>query len=522
MKLLPRALWVACALSTLHAIVPARANEPAAPRIVTLDIKRQPIGDALNELAQQSGLQIVLYTDVGKGVSAPRLVGAYTARRALDELLNGTPLDYEFINERTVAIQPKGQKSTDARGRAGERGDRPLMLAQAPEASPTTGSPRATSDSREALSTGRGSQDETAAARSELAVQEITVTARKREESLQTTPVAVTALTGDALEVRGADSVDALSQYVPNLQFDGAAALSGGAYNATIFIRGIGQNDFAIFSDPGAAMYLDGVYLGRSIGGIMDAVDLARVEVLRGPQGTLFGRNTIGGAVNLISKQPAEELDGELAVTAGRYDRLDARGILNVPLSETFLTRWTVARVSRDGYARRLTDGADLGDKDALIGRAQALWRAADSVEVSLAVDATRVRQNSAPLTLIDVAATGTPFLNLYNSLVAPGLGIAAPNGVSTVNPSWITGNIDTTYAGARTVNDLDTKGAALTVTWNLGSSLSVKSISAYRDLDALFIRDGDNTPFTFRETVNGDEQEQRSIDVAARCVLLR
>ena len=108
-----------------------------------------------------------------------------------------------------------------------------------------------------------------------LTLEEITVTARRREESLQSTPVAVTALTGEALETRAAASVDAVSQFVPNVQFDGAAALSGGAYNATVFIRGIGQNDFAIFSDPGAAMYLDGVYLGRSIGGIMDAVDLA-------------------------------------------------------------------------------------------------------------------------------------------------------------------------------------------------------------------------------------------------------
>jgi iron complex outermembrane recepter protein len=345
---------------------------------------------------------------------------------------------------------------------------------------------------------------------SNLTLQEITVTARRREESLQTTPVAVTALTGDALEVRGAESIDALSQYVPNLQFDGSAALSGGACNATIFIRGIGQNDFAIFSDPGAAMYVDGVYLGRSIGGIMDAVDLARVEVLRGPQGTLFGRNTIGGAVNIISKQPTADLDGEVSVTAGRFDRFDARGILNLPLSENLLTRWTVAHLGQDGYARRLTDGADLGDKDALVGRVQALWNASDNVDVSLALDGTRVRQNSSPLTLVDVTATGTPFLNLYNSLVAPNLGITAPNGASTVNSSWITGDIDTTYAGAPTVNDLDTRGAALTVNWKLGP-VSVKSITAYRDLDALFIRDGDNTPFTYRETVNDDEQHQFS-----------
>ena len=170
---------------------------------------------------------------------------------------------------------------------------------------------------------------------------------------------------------RAAASVDALSQYVPNLQFDGAAALSGGAYNATIFIRGIGQNDFAIFSDPGAAMYVDGVYLGRSIGGIMDAVDLERVEVLRGPQGTLFGRNTIGGAVNIISKQPTDELDGEVALTGDVSTGSMRTAVVNLPFSDTFSTRWTVARINRDGYAKRLTDGGDLGDKD-VAGRARA------------------------------------------------------------------------------------------------------------------------------------------------------
>ena len=343
------------------------------------------------------------------------------------------------------------------------------MLAQTQQTNPPSpqGSSSATSERREGQSAGRASSAvATNAARDGSILEEIMVTARRREESLQTTPVAVTALTGDALEARGAASVGSISQYVPNVQFDGAAALSGGAYNATIFIRGIGQNDFAIFSDPGAAMYLDGVYLGRSIGGIMDAVDLERVEVLRGPQGTLFGRNTIGGAVNIISGQPTDELAGDISATVGRYDRLDTRGVLNLPLSDTFLTRWTVARVSRDGYSKRLTDGADLGDKDAVIGRGQALWKATDDLDISLALDATRVRQNSAPLTLIDVTATGTPFMNLYNSLVAPNLGIVAPNGVRTVNSSWITGDIDTTYGSAPSVNDLDTKGAALTFNW--------------------------------------------------------
>jgi len=343
-----------------------------------------------------------------------------------------------------------------------------------------------------------------------LTLEEITVTARRREENLQSTPVAVTALTGEALETRAAATVDAVSQFVPNVQFDGAAALSGGAYNATVFIRGIGQNDFAIFSDPGAAMYLDGVYLGRSIGGIMDAVDLERVEVLRGPQGTLFGRNTIGGAVSLVSRQPGDEFEGEVSLTGGSFNRLDGKAVVNIPFSDTFSTRFTVASINRDGYQERLTDGKDPGDRDATIGRVQALWNASESINIGLSLDATRVRQNSAPLTLVDVAPVGVPFQNLYNGLVAPGLGIPAPNGVSTVNASWRTSDIDQTWAGGPSVNDLDTRGAALTVDWDLGKA-AIKSITAYRELEALFARDGDNTPFTFRETINDDDQDQFS-----------
>jgi iron complex outermembrane recepter protein len=343
-----------------------------------------------------------------------------------------------------------------------------------------------------------------------LTLEEITVTARRREESLQSAPVAVTAVTGEALETRGAASIDAVSQFTPNVQFDGAAALSGGAYNATVFIRGIGQNDFAIFSDPGAAMYLDGVYLGRSIGGIMDAVDLERVEVLRGPQGTLFGRNTIGGAVNIVSRQPSDEFEGEVSLTGGSFNRFDGKAVVNIPLSDRFATRFTVASINRDGYEEQLGDGSDRGDRDARIGRVQALWRATDDLDFTLSLDATRVRQNSAPLTLVDVAPVGVPFQNLYNGLVAPGLGIPAPNGVSTVNASWRTSSVDQTWAGGPSVNDLDTRGASLTVAWDLGG-VAIKSITAYRELEALFARDGDNTPFTFRETANDDDQDQFS-----------
>src|SRR5690606_11083568 len=239
---------------------------------------------------------------------------------------------------------------------------------------------------------------------------EVRVTARRRSEDLQDTPVAVTALSGEALDVRAVRSLDALTQFVPNLQFDGAAPLSGAAYNATAFIRGVGQNDFAIFSDPGVAVYLDGVYLGRSIGGVMDLVDLERVEVLRGPQGTLFGRNTIGGAVNVVTRAPEPSWGGELALTAGNLSRREARVILNVPIDDTLATRLTAATLQRDGYSTRASDGVSLGDKDTTLARLQTLWRPSERFAAKLALDTTRVRQQSAALTLIDVTASGIPF----------------------------------------------------------------------------------------------------------------
>ncbi|MEZ5894034.1 MAG: Plug domain-containing protein [Parvularculaceae bacterium] len=134
-------------------------------------------------------------------------------------------------------------------------------------------------------------------------VDTITVTARKREENLQTVPLAITALTGDTLEARGAENIDEAARFAPNVAIGYASNGSGGGTNSDIFIRGIGQTDFLITTDPGVGLYIDDVYYARSIGTILDFLDVERIEILRGPQGTLFGRNTIGGAISLISKR---------------------------------------------------------------------------------------------------------------------------------------------------------------------------------------------------------------------------
>lgn len=476
-----------CALLAANA---GAAQSPRAPerKALQLDLAAQPLGDALNYLAKAAGVQIVFYSDEARGVSAPALVGSFDVISALDRLLADTPLEYEFLNENTIAVRERGRDS-----RSGEGGARWGSAAQDDAAHERRS--RALRAQGTSLS---------------LELEEVMVTARRRSEHLQETPVAVTALSGEALEVRAVRSLDGLAQFVPNLQFDGAAPLSGAAYNATIFLRGVGQNDFAIFSDPGVAIYLDGVYLGRSIGGVVDLTDVEQIEVLCGPQGTLFGRNTIGGAVILKSREPEGSFGGDLAFSVGSFDRRELRATLNLPIDEALAMRLSAVKLLRDGYAKRLTDGEELGDRDATISRAQVAWHPSEDLSAKLTLDATRVRQGSAPLTLIDVAPSGVPLLNLYNALVAPHLGISAPDGSTLVSDAWLTDDIDTTHAGGRSINDLDSAGVALTLDSSLGAT-ALRSITAWRKLRAEFARDGDNTPFTFRETHNDDRQEQFS-----------
>ena len=156
-------------------------------------------------------------------------------------------------------------------------------------------------------------------------LEEIVVTAQKREEGLQDTPIAVTAFTSAALEDKNIENIAQLADFTPNLIFDTTSPVSGLSSGAVVFIRGIGNTDFSLTTDPGVGTYVDGVYISRSAGGVLDVLDVERIEVLRGPQGTLFGRNTIGGALNIISRKPADELEGKVELSVGNYDRQNVR-----------------------------------------------------------------------------------------------------------------------------------------------------------------------------------------------------
>jgi len=386
----------------------------------------------------------------------------------------------------------------------------------------------------------------------EAGLEEIVVTARKREESLQDTPVSLTAFTGDMLEQQQISSLDGVAAATPNLVFDTGTIFSGSNAAAAVYIRGIGQIDYAIYTDPGVGVYLDGVYVATSIGSVLDLVDIERVEVLRGPQGTLFGRNTIGGAISVTSKLPDDALHGDLKVTAGAYDRVDVRGNVNVPFTETLFGNFSAATFNRDGYvdAPNALSGDNLGDINRDSFRAALRFVPDDRFEANFSADYHRARENGTPHVLVEtfhgpVLALGASQADPTSpNYIPPPAPIQGPNSVELHNilatvPFGINGGIagmpgvvpnplfggptlgpeDTidvqhgdlvNYSNLDLSSDYDVWGAALTLDYDFGIA-AVKSITSYREMEAHGVFDNDGQPFVTGQVINDFDTDQFS-----------
>ncbi|MFQ5533438.1 MAG: TonB-dependent receptor [Sphingomonadales bacterium] len=349
---------------------------------------------------------------------------------------------------------------------------------------------------------------DSAAAASGFFIEEITVTSRKREENLQDTPISVAAFTENDLRVRQIEASDKLTQVTPNLQYSSQAPSSGSNASSQIFIRGIGQTEFLPSTDPGVGLYIDGVYMARTVGGTLDFLDLDRIEILRGPQGTLFGRNTIGGAISIHSKRPANEFGGDVEVTLGKDNRREFRGNVDVPITDNFRTKLSFSKRDRDGYVTRLSDGLDLGDDDTLGFRVSAVWEPTDNFDVFMAFDYNKEAENGAPQVFNSIAS-GNLFARVSSARAgcpAPGTELDDPR---CANNRWQAGPF-ATNSTFPLISTLEGWGLNLTLNWDLGF-MNVKSITAYRDMEWLASRDADNTPFAILHTRNDDTQEQFS-----------
>jgi iron complex outermembrane receptor protein len=350
-------------------------------------------------------------------------------------------------------------------------------------------------------------QDQGAAAQEAGALEEITVTARRREENIQSAPLSVSAFSSAALAERNVQSSSDITNFVPNVQFDSSASESGGGASSQIAIRGIGQTDYVLTVEPAVGVYLDGVYIGKSMGSLLDTVDIDRLEVLRGPQGTLFGKNTIGGAIQLISKRPSSTFEAYGELTTGSYDRLDAKAAISGPLSDTIRVRLSGAYQSRDGFVKRVTEtGADTGDRqgnvDRLSGRLAIEADITPNLQATLALDGTRIREQS-PGQILVRADENAAFSGAYNAGVPGGVCLPSAGASRFTNPycynsQWARpiGSRETTNGGPNYANT-DVLGAGLTLKWSLGGA-TLKSITAWRKVDVDIAQDLTASPYYY------------------------
>ncbi|MGV9007260.1 MAG: TonB-dependent receptor [Brevundimonas sp.] len=318
-----------------------------------------------------------------------------------------------------------------------------------------------------ALSTAAMAQDTGAMASGPQAtsIDDIVVTARRRDEQLKDVPVAVTALGAERLEETGATDITALQQQTPN-----ATVQAARGSNSTLisFVRGVGQQDPLWGFEPGVGLYLDDVYVARPQGAVLDIFDVSRIEVLRGPQGSLYGRNTIGGAIKYVTSRLSDTPEATLRGTYGSYNQMDFLAMGSLPVSDSLRVGGALASYNRDGFGTNRNTGAEVYNKDVLAGRLSVEYAPSDDFFIRLAYD--RVEDNSNPR---------------HGHREVAGVGVGA----------GIPANVYDTYAGVGDDNSVMTQGVSLTAQVNLNEHWTAKVIGAYREGDTTTVIDFDNTP---------------------------
>ena len=317
----------------------------------------------------------------------------------------------------------------------------------------------------------------------------VTVTARKREETIQDVPVAVTAFTADALDRLAIEDLGGLDAQVPNLTI---YAARGSSSTITAYIRGVGQSDPLWGVDPGVGIYMDDVYIARPQGALLDVFDVQRIEVLRGPQGTLYGKNTIGGAIKYISRGLPKDFGGFAEVTVGNYNQLDVKAAVGGPIggSEALRARLAVASLNRDGFGRNTLTDQEVSDKEILALRANLGAYVSEDLDIQFAFDW------------------------MDDQSGVRGAKMLAPNpfvpGFDPMDSRYDVRN------GMPNVNDTMIAGASATVNWRANEDWSFKYVLAKRESDTETNIDFDTLPAKIADVKAFYSDEQVSHELQA------
>lgn len=316
-----------------------------------------------------------------------------------------------------------------------------------------------------------------------IMLEEITVTARKISENLQRVPVAVTSFGGTELGRQGIEDITELQQRLPNTTLQVSRGTNS---TLTAYVRGIGQQDPLWGFEPGVGIYIDGVYIARPQGAVLDVLDVERIEVLRGPQGTLYGKNTIGGAVKYETKRLSGDPSFYLEGRYGSYNQMDAKITGQLPVvADKLFFGFGGATLNRDGFGSFLSQGnKENYNKSLLTGRLKLEFHPTENFFMRLSGDITQDNSNS--------------------------------KGGHRLTPSLITGepvldNVFDTAAGADVDSKVRTRGLSLHMEWQMSDHWTAKSISAYRSGDSDGVIDFDNTALSSADVAGFYEDHQSS-----------
>ncbi|MFT5767591.1 MAG: iron complex outermembrane receptor protein [Halioglobus sp.] len=309
-------------------------------------------------------------------------------------------------------------------------------------------------------------------------LEEIIVTAERREQDLQKIGISVSAFSGDQLEALGSSDIVALSHFVPNLQIGSESS------DLKVMLRGVGSDNLEAFSDPGVALHIDGVYQARPSGGSALFYDMERVEVLRGPQGTIYGRNATGGAINFISNKPEQDFGAAIDLTLGTNDWQRMRGMINTPIvKDQLMFRAVVSGEQRDGFQENLIPGGTEGDDiDDTSLRAQLLWQPSDRLNVLLS-GRTQKKEGVGPV---------------RKRTSSPGANDSSPDGTPancgdcaySTNPS----DLRKAHKDTPESFDLETSGFSLTADYDFGPAI-LTIVGADQSTEMDLEQDSDQSP---------------------------
>jgi iron complex outermembrane receptor protein len=367
-----------------------------------------------------------------------------------------------------------------------------LLLGVAFMVAPAAASAQTAAETNEQAASEPAAPAATGAADAEGNDAEIVVTARRTEESVQRVPSSISAFNERSLDRIQAADTTGLQGAVPNLNI----VQGRGSSNATnVFIRGIGQPDALQTFDPAVGVYVDDVYLSRIRGNQLDLLDLERLEVLRGPQGTLYGKNTIGGAIKFVTRKPGQDFRANGSVALGSYDQFELKGAASGPVTDTLAAGFAVMRSTRDGFVKDSFRGERYNDKDSIGGRAALAFTPSDNVRLDLSAD---YSHDDASLNV------GRPLNNLFQ---LSGGALVVSNPVGSGGYDWR----GRTTPGLPNSTKLTHWGGAATLAVDVSDALTFKSISAYRDLKTDDYIDIDASQYEVGDVFVGVRQRQAS-----------